>query len=436
MKRFKTGILLSLSLYLVSASAVALAKDDDTTSDAKPVSTVSGDKENKPSANPFNSEDQNEWETNELKAEQAFLDGDLAKARESWKEALAAAEKWKNDELNIATTLNAMNHMYMRTGEYEKAHEDLHKALHIRERLLPKDDLQIAETMGNLGLVCQKLHRHHEAEEWFKKSLDIKKKKMSEDSPQMAVTMHNLATLYGEERRYKESVDLLKKVLAIDEQQYGKNNIECIRDLTSLGITCYKCKEFKEAIDYFEQALATADAANLKDRSDLIPIHHYLGVAYAEAKDPKKAKVHYESASKLSEELHGKDHTSNTIVMLNLAHNAEELGDNDRAEKLYKDILEVERNRQPKQDYLLAQCLTELGQFYQRHAKPSEAMSTFEEAIKSYDVLPAHLKRRLYELPVSMSALLKEQGKGDEAEEIGQKYLHVQTPHGEKHFRL
>lgn len=424
MKRLNKAIVLSLSFCLAGSFTNVFAAD--TTSGAGGGSTKPAADEAKVSG---------DWEATERKAEEAFVAGNLTEAGKLWKQAIEVAEKSKQ-ELNVATSLNTMNHLYMRTGEFEKAHEDLQKALAIRERLLKKGDLQIAETMGNLALISQKLHRHHEAEEWYKKALDVKKLTLKEDDPRMAVTMHNLARLYGEERRYKESLDLLKKVLVIDEKQYGKNHIEIVRDLTSIGVTCFKCKENKEAIDYFEQALAVAKEANIKERAELVPIHHYLGVVYADQKDPAKAKEHYEHANTIGEEVHGKDHTSNTIVNLNLAHNAEELGDNEKAETLYKQILAVEENRKPRQEYYLTECLTELGQFYHRHGKKEEALATFEKAMKSYDVLPSHTKRKLYELPLSMTALLKELGKTDEADQLGQKYLHVHTPHGEKHFRL
>jgi hypothetical protein len=39
-------------------------------------------------------------------------------------------------------------------------------------------------------------------------------------------------------------------------------------------------------------------------------------------------------------------------------------------------------------------------------------------------------------LPIAMSALLKENGKVEEADELSRRYLHVHSPHGEEHFRM
>ncbi len=390
-------------------------------------STVAGAKDNVPVF-------QN-WEEAELKAEQSFIAGDLDSARKYWRDAIAIAEA-KKEELNVATTLNQMNHLRLKTGEYDKAHQDLHKALAIRQKLLKPDDLRIAETMGNLALICEKLGRNQESEEWYEKTLALKKKSLSEYSPQIAITMHNLARLYTEEKRYDEAIALLQKVITIDQNSYGKAHVEVVRDLTTAGITCYECKEFKEAIDYFEQALALAQEANISTSDELLPIHHYLGICYAQTKQPDKAKEHYELAHKFGEKLQSQGFTGSTTCMLNLARNADDLGDQDCAEKLYQQACSVEDKRKPPNKLFLTQCLIEFGHYYRRHKQNTKALALYEHALVHYDSLPNFEKRKLYELPVALAEVLHDLGKNQASEEVSEKYLHVHTPHGEAHFRL
>lgn len=376
------------------------------------------------------------WEALETKAEEAFVKGDLTEAAKLWQQTVDFAAADPSQELNLATSLNQMNHLYMRTGEYEQSHKNLEKALEIRIRLLDLDHLLIGETMGNLALVCNALHRPHEAEEWYQKSLEIKRKKLKPDAPEVAVTMHNLARLYADEKRFKESVDMLTKAMEIDKKHYGEKHIEVLRDLTTLGISCYQCREYQEALNYLNKALELSKEMKDDNQQDLIPIHHYLGLCYAHLKQNEKAHEHYQLTYDTGKKVNGALHHSNTTSLLNLAKGSEKLGKKEEAEKLYKEAVSIEENRKPKHEYLLTDCLIEFGHFYQRQDKNAEAEECYRKALVGYDALPAHLKRRFYELPTVMSILLKEEGKEQEAEELSRKYLHVHTPHGEEHFRL
>jgi tetratricopeptide (TPR) repeat protein len=380
-------------------------------------------------------ESDKKWEALETQAEQAFVKGDLTEAAKFWKEAVDFANRDPSQELNLATSLNQLNHLYMRTGEYEQSHKSLQQALEFRIRRLESNDLLLAETMGNLAVVCDALHKPHESEEWYQKSLTIKRETLKPDAPELAVTMHNLARLYAGEKRFKESIDMLTKAMAIDKKHYGEKHIEVLRDLTTLGISCFDCREYQEALNYLNKALELSKEMKDDNQRDLIPIHHYLGLCYAHLKQNEKAHEHYQLTYDIGKKVHGDLHHSNTTSLLNLAKGSEKLGKADKAETLYKEAVSIEENRTPKHAYLLTDCLIELGHFYQRQNKKVEAEKCYRKAMLTYDTLPEHLKRRFYELPTIMAGLLKEEGKAEEAEALSRKYLHVHTPHGE-HFRL
>ncbi len=378
------------------------------------------------------------WEQMELRAEQAFIDGDIEGARTYWQDALKQAKSEPGGELNVATTLNQLNHLYNRTGEFENAHQSLLEALSIRTRLLGEEDLLTAETMGNLGLVCHQLHRDDEAEKWFEKALAVKNKHLASDAPELAVTMHNLAKFYGSRKHYDKAHELLTKVHTIDKKHYGEYHIESVKDLTSLGINEFNHQRYQQAIATLEQALKTMDSPGFKGdfTQERISIHHYLGLSFGHWKKSKEAGEHYAKARALGEKLHGEGHALNTVGILNLARNADELGDKDKAESLYMEALSFEEKRKPARDYLLTECCLELGHFYTRHEMSDEAERFFRRALTSFDRLDPHQKRKLYELPVAYSDLLKKLGKTAEAKEISRRYLHVHTPHSDQHFRL
>lgn len=377
-----------------------------------------------------------DWEKLENGAEEAFVAGNLEQARELWGKAIKEAESDKTQELNLATTLNQMNHLYVRTKEYETAHSSLKKALEIRERLLPKDDLQLAETMGNLALISHKLHHDKEAEQLYEKSLAIKEKKLDADSPQRAITMHNLANLYSTHKEYGKAKAMLEKVIAIDSKHYGADHIEVIRDYTTLGINSFNHKMYDEAAGYLNKALELCQKSSVESHRDLLNIHHYLGLTYGHSKKHAEATKHYRSVNELAEKVHGKGHPETVLGLLNSARNADDLGQKDEAEKVYLDALKTEEERKPVHDLMLTHVCVELAHFYQRHDQKDKAEDFYRKALTSYDRLPVHEKRKLYEVPSALAKLLDSQGKSSESEEISKRYMYVHTPHSEEHFRI
>lgn len=376
------------------------------------------------------------WEKLEASAEKAFVDEEYEKSRELWMQALKVAESDPKQELNVATTLNQLNHLFVHTKEYEKASAFLKRALAIRKKLLGENHLLTAETIGNLALISHKLGHDHEAEDLYLEALKIKDKLLGEDSLESATTMHNLAELYSLHRDYSRARDMYEKVLSIDRKKRGDHHVEIVRDLTSLGVNAYRCKRYKEAIDYFNQAEDEASHQVRSYKVELVPIYHYLGLSYGNLKQHEKAREFHKLAHSLGTEVHGKHHPANTVALLNLAQVCDEMGEDKEAESIYLKALNHERERSKPSPYLLTEVNLELAQYYHRHELDEEAERFYREALKTYAHLPGYEKRKLYELPVAFSDLLTRVGKKEEAEEISKRYLHLHSPHKLGHYRV
>lgn len=377
-----------------------------------------------------------QWEKLEASAEQAFVDEDYEKSRELWMQALKVAESDPKQELNVATTLNQLNHLFVYTKEYEKASTFLKRALNIRKKLLGENHILTAETIGNLALISHKLGHDHEAEDLYLEALKIKEKLLGESSLESATTLHNLAELYSLHRDYPRAKEMYEKVLTIDRKKRGDHHVEIVRDLTSMGVNAYRCKRYKEAIDYFNQAEDEASHQVRSYKIELVPIYHYLGLSYGNLKQHQKAKEFHKLAHSLGTEVHGKHHPANTIALLNLAQVCDEMGEDKEAESIYLKALKHEQARPKPSSYLLTEVNLELAQYYHRHDLDDEAERFYREALKTYEHLPDYKQRKLYELPVAFADLLTKVGKKDEADEVSKRYLHLHSPHKLGHFRV
>ncbi|MBK9143642.1 MAG: tetratricopeptide repeat protein [Candidatus Melainabacteria bacterium] len=384
-----------------------------------------------------------QWDELEQWAEQAFIDGKKEEARKLWMKALLFAQE-NGQELNAATTLNQLNHLFVETGEYAEAFSSLTQALEIRERLLGKEHILTAESLGNLALINHKLGHDKEAEDLYNQSLAIKDNLLGSDSPESAVTLHNLAELYSKHRQYEQARRTFDRALSIDRKHNGENDVEVVRDLISLGINSYRCRKWEEARSHLEDALKRIERGEDSDKPETrlvkekekLSAFHYLGLCQARLGDHKKAREYYALAREIGHRLHGKHHPANTMALINLGRSSEELGENQEAEKLFMEALAHEKSRDPVDPFLLTRCNLELGHYYHRQDMSDQAEQFYRDALKTYKDLEEHEQRKLYELPAAMADLLRKTGNKDEAEEVSRRYLQIHTPHRNEHFRF
>ncbi|MCA9802354.1 MAG: tetratricopeptide repeat protein [Cyanobacteria bacterium HKST-UBA02] len=384
-----------------------------------------------------------QWDELEQWAEQAFIDGKKEDARKLWMKALLFAQD-NGQELNAATTLNQLNHLFIETGEYNEAFSSLTQALEIRERLLGKEHILTAETLGNLALINHKLGHDKEAEDLYNQSLAIKDNLLGRDSPESAVTLHNLAELYSKHRQYEQARRTFERALSIDRKRYGDNDVEVVRDLISLAINSYRHRKWEESRTHLEDALKRIEQneegakpeAKLVKEKEKLSVFHYLGLCESRLGDHKKAHEYYSLAREIGHRLHGKHHPANTMALINLGRSSEELGENKEAEKLFMEALAHEKAREPIDPFLLTQCSLELGHYYHRQDMSDQAEQFYRDALKTYKDLEEHEQRKLYELPAAMADLLRKTGNKDEAEEVSKRYLQIHTPHRNEHFRF
>lgn len=384
-----------------------------------------------------------QWDELEQWAEQAFIDGKKEEARKLWMKALLFAQN-NGQELNAATTLNQLNHLFVDSGEYTEAFSSLTQALEIRERLLGKEHILTAESLGNLALINHKLGHDKEAEDLYNQSLAIKDNLLGRDSPESAVTLHNLAELYSKHRQYEQARRTFDRALSIDRKHHGDNDVEVVRDLISLAINSYRCRKWEESRSHLEDALKRIEQSEDGDKPETrlvkekekLSVFHYLGLCQARLGDHKKAHEYYALAREIGHRLHGKHHPANTMALINLGRSSEELGESKEAEKLFMEALAHEKARDPLDPFLLTQCNLELGHYFHRQDMSDQAEQFYRDALRTYNDLEEHQQRKLYELPSAMADLLRKTGNKEEAEEVSKRYLQIHTPHRNEHFRF
>jgi len=360
------------------------------------------------------------WQDEESQAESLFIEGSFSEAEKHWAEASAQALQNK-DELHLAETLNQKTHLYIKQKRYSEAHDDLVKALTIREKLLGADSDKVFETRGNLALIAHKLGNDSEAERLYKQTIESKRK--AQNSTSLATTLTNLANLYTEMKRIEEAKVLYLEALALDQKTFGKDYKETAQDLFNLGAMFYQHNYNKEAVDYFKQALAVFTLLN--DVPGQIKAYHYLGLCHAEENTHGDAIEAYRKALALHTKLKGENHPDTFVHQLNLARSLDQTGKDVEAEKLYQCTLAAANENHRNAKIKTVECTLEYAHFLRRHARQSEAEQLLKNLLPTYETLSAADRKQLYELPRIYSDVLKELKKDSESDAMARRHLHV-----------
>lgn len=152
-----------------------------------------------------------------------------------------------------ATTLLNIANAYRAGGRLEDSMQLYEQALRLYGSLLQEKDMLFASLYNNISLLYQEMENFEKARENLLKALEIVK--VNENTVfEEAVTYANLAAACLRLDRDEEAVEYCKKGLALFDELQVRDSHYCAV-LSALGTYHYKKKDYKEAAAYFERAM-------------------------------------------------------------------------------------------------------------------------------------------------------------------------------------
>ncbi|WCR53448.1 MAG: hypothetical protein PG981_000470 [Wolbachia endosymbiont of Ctenocephalides orientis wCori] len=271
-----------------------------------------------------------------------------------------------NNHLETAKALHELGNAYFNLKEAEKAKEEYEKALKIIEGLKYSDqaiDVEFAELCNNLGSVCHALEQYQKAEVYFNKALPVFKKIEETKSFRVATVLGNLGRVYRGLNNHEKSLKSFDEALPIYKDICGNSHIEVGKIFNELGNIYY--------------GLAKKETINDQKKE-------YL----------EQACQKHENAVTIYKKFYGNADIAAAVVLDNLAGDYRFLGNEEKAEELYTEELEI------RQKYLdiqiknnpdsieTAEEYSDLGDLYRN-------LGNFEGAIWSY-TKELETKKKLY----------------------------------------
>ncbi len=120
------------------------------------------------------------WDSIMADASKAYHQADYAQAEKLYLAALKEAEKFGNQDLRLALSLNNLARLYKTQGNYAQAEPLLRRALAIREKVLGSEHPDVASVLENYAVLLHRLNRHAKADKMEARAQAIRAKHAQE----------------------------------------------------------------------------------------------------------------------------------------------------------------------------------------------------------------------------------------------------------------
>ena len=225
--------------------------------------------------------------------------GDYTEAEKIAQRANRSAVKTYTDiSTKTAPTQKLLSDIYYTLGDYEKAEDNITKALASQEKQFGRNHVEVARSLSQLALI--KFHKgdnKQEVENLMLESRDIIANKLGKDNPQYAEILKNVAVLYISEKKYDIAFSSLTIAESIWRAKTGtKNNINAASIYTLTGDVYYQQKIYRKADEFYTKAKDLYERFFSSTHPEYVKVLSKLSKVYYMEKDFKKSKKYIEQS--------------------------------------------------------------------------------------------------------------------------------------------
>ncbi|HEX6649926.1 MAG TPA: CHAT domain-containing protein [Pyrinomonadaceae bacterium] len=309
--------------------------------------------------------------------------GDRKKAVELFTQAVSI-RKQTNDRSGTIIALNSLAVLYQTMGEARKALEFLTE---IRELLKGLGDrAKEATLLNNICVTHEDLAEYTKAIEFCNQSLALRRELGDEGGT--ATVLNSLGNAYGDMGQYERALDFYTQSQAL-YQKAGSDSGQAVA-FSNLGWLYASLGDYEKAIEFYNKSLEIFRKQGNQFRQGNILGN--IAANYADLGDYKKALEVNQEVLKLRIASSNKE--GEGVTYNNIAGCYSHLGDKQKAIEYYKQSIEIQRTRNPRQ---FASALTNMGGVYRELGETQKATESLNEALET--------TRRIGDLPGEAATL-------------------------------
>ena len=183
-------------------------------------------------------------------------------------------------------------------GDYDKAEDNILKALASQEKQFGRQHIEVAKSLSQLALIkFYKGDDGKQVEKLMQESLQIMGNKLGKDNPQYAEILKNVAVLNISEKKYTIAFSSLTQAETIWRTKTGsKSNINAASIYSLTGDVYYQLKNYKKAEEFYNKGKDLYNRFFSSNHPEYVKVLSKLAKVYYMEKDYKRAKKNIEEA--------------------------------------------------------------------------------------------------------------------------------------------
>lgn len=197
-----------------------------------------------------------------------------------------------------ASTQKLLGDIDYTIGDYERAEENIVKALASQEKQFGRNHIDVAKSLSQLALIkFYKGNNKKEVEKVMLEARDIMGAKLGKDNPQYADMLKNTAILYISEKKYDQAFSSLTQAETIWRTKTGtKNSIQAASIFALTGDVYYQLKNYVKAEEFYKKGKDLYEKYFSDKHPEYVKILSKLAKVYYMEKDFKGSKKNIEIA--------------------------------------------------------------------------------------------------------------------------------------------
>lgn len=318
--------------------------------------------------------------------------GDYTAAFEHLDEVVAFREA-ADDRRALASGLQERGRLLERMGLYDRALDDLGRAVTLREAELGPDDGATLMALTYVGMLLTKVGDYDGAAVALERALVGREAALGSDHPNVGQTLTSLGTLYLHSGSPERALSMHQRAYAIFEARLGPGHRQTAAAMNNLALTHQELGQREAAAELLLRACDAVAAAQGADHPDTATTLNNLSVLYREMGRTDEAVALGERALAIRRNALGEDHVDVAESLHNLARLHQDLGRLDEALAGYERAASVLETTFGLAHPATARALSYLARAHAAAGDDERALASFGRAL---DVEELVLQRNLW----------------------------------------
>jgi tetratricopeptide (TPR) repeat protein/predicted MPP superfamily phosphohydrolase len=252
--------------------------------------------------------------------------------RASYEAELDHLEVWQGHAARLGHMREAARLLWLRAypyynqGQFQRAHDVVHRALALFEQTRVVDSALEAHLRSDLGNTLGRLGQHRKALGCKQVALEIRLKVLGEVHADTATSLNNVGTTFGALGQRQTALEYKQRALGIRSKLFGGSSSQVADSLSHVGSAFSELGDYRKALDYQRRALSIRQGILEEKHPDMANLLGNIGFSFGMLKNHQEALAHKLKALEIQREVLGEKHPDTAGTHENVAVSLFELG--------------------------------------------------------------------------------------------------------------